>query len=150
MGGESAARLGFADALGKLYGEPGSEVSLRVSHKGETRSETLKLARGVGWRQGYGLRLRREGDSILAQTPADGSPADKAGVKDGMKLVRVGANEASGLDRAALKNLLDGEDDAAVEFVFEAAGGKEKTYSLARGWYASPVKLDLKPTPYGD
>lgn len=150
VGGESAARLGFADALGKLYGEPGSDVSLRVSHKGETRSETLKLARGVGWRQGYGLRLRREGDSILAQPPAEGSPADKAGVKDGMKLVRVGENEASGLDRAALKNLLDGEQDGAVEFVFEAAGGKEKTYSLARGWYASPVKLDLKPTPYGD
>lgn len=150
IGGDSSARLGFAEALGKLYGEPGSEVSLRVTRKGESRSETLKLTRGVAWRRGYGLRLRREGDAILAQAPADGSPADKAGVKEGMRLLRVGDTEASGLDRSALKSLLEGEDDGSVPFVFEAGEGKEKTHSLARDWYASPVKLDLRPTPYGD
>lgn len=150
VGGDSSARLGFAEALGKLYGEPGSEVSLRVSRKGESRSETLKLTRGVAWRRGYGLRLRREGDAILAQAPADGSPADKAGVKEGMRLLRVGDTDASGLDRSALKALLEGEEDGSVPFVFEAGEGKEKTHSLVRDWYASPVKLDLKPTPYGD
>jgi S1-C subfamily serine protease len=150
VGGDSSARLGFADALGKLYGEPGSEVSLRVTRKGESRSETLKLTRGVAWRRGYGLRLRREGEAILAQAPAEGSPAAKAGVKEGMRLLRVGDTDASGLDRSALKTLLEGDDSESVEFVFAADGAKEKSLSLARGWYASPLKPDLKLTPYGD
>lgn len=150
ISGDSSARLGFPDALGKLYGDPGSEVAVRVTRKGEARSETVKLTRGVAWRRGYGLRLRREGDAILAQDATEGSPAAKAGVKEGMRLMRVDDNDASALDRSALRALLEGEGNGAVKFVFTVDGGKEKSYSLARDWYASPVKPDLKVSPYGD
>lgn len=145
--GDAAARLGFASALDKLYGPVGSEVALRVTRRSGARQETLKLARGAAWRQGYGLRLRRDGENIMVQDSAAGSPAAAAGIRSGMLLLRVGDREAPGLDRAALKALLEGEGDDAVDFVL-SAGSKEKTYTLARGWYPVPLKLDAKPAPY--
>lgn len=149
VAGDSAARLSFAQALDRLYGPQGSDVAVRVTRRGESRSETMNLRRGAAWRQGYGLRLRRDGESVIAQDPAPESPAAKSGVKNGMRLVRVGDADAAGLDRTALKALLEGEGDAPVEFVF-SADGKEKPHRLSREWYPSPVKLDAKTVPYGE
>ncbi len=94
-----------------------------------------------------------------AVTPAPSPPAPASPARTGgalpdacepSALVRVGDTDASGLDRSALKALLDGEEDGAVQFVFAAEGAKDKSYTLARGWYASPVKLELKNIPYGE
>lgn len=148
VGGDSAARLGFAEGLGRLYGPAGSEVAVRVTRKGAARSETLSLRRGAVWRQGYGLRLRREGPAVLAQAPAEGSPAEKAGVREGMRLLRVGDADAATLDRAALRALLEGSGDETVEFVFLDASEKERAMRMTRGWYAAAAKPDLKRAPY--
>lgn len=148
INGTATSHTGFAAALSTFYGQPGSDVTLRVQRPGEARSDTVKLQRGASWRRGYGLRLRREGDSIVAQEASPGSPAAAAGVKAGIRLLRVGDKAAVELDRAALRALLEGEDEGALEFVFEGGDGKEKSKMLTRSWYPSTVKVDAKPAPY--
>ncbi|MBI3296616.1 MAG: PDZ domain-containing protein [Elusimicrobia bacterium] len=148
VNGKAASRLGFAASLDALYGAPGSAAALRVARRANTKPETLKLQRGASWRRGYGLRLRRDGDLIVCQEVSPGSPAAAAGVKAGARLIRVAENAAPDLDRAALKALLEGTDDAAREFVFATDGGKEKTLMLSRGWYPVTVTINAKPVPY--
>ncbi|MDE2292326.1 MAG: PDZ domain-containing protein, partial [Elusimicrobia bacterium] len=144
--GTASSRLGFADALDKLYGAPGTSVSLRVVRRGSSRPEELKLVRGAWWRRGYGLRLRREGDSIVVEEATAGSPSGAAGVKRGDALLQVSGQDAAGLDRNALRDLLE-TDGVAVEFVF-SDGTEKRAAKLTRDWYSSTLSPDLQPAPY--
>ncbi|MBI5594785.1 MAG: hypothetical protein HY928_01720 [Elusimicrobia bacterium] len=144
----AAARLDFSAALGALYGAPGTDCVLRVTRQGGPRSETLRLKRGVSWRRGFGLRLHRDGDAVSVQEVSEGSPAAKAGITAGMRLSSLAGSPAQGLDRAALRSLLEAEGDAKVEFVFSAPGGRERGYTLSKDWYAAGLSPETVATPF--
>lgn len=54
IGGRSTEKMDFAEAIGRLYGEPGSEVAVSVLRG---KSETLKLPRGLRWSSGKSAPL---------------------------------------------------------------------------------------------
>lgn len=144
----AAARLDFSSALAALYGTRGTDCVLRVTRRGGPRSETVRLKRGAAWKRGFGLRLRRDGESVLVNEVSEGSPAAKAGVRPGMSLKSLAGTPAPGLDRAAMRSLLDSDGDARVDFVFSEDGGRERAYSLSKDWYATDLSPEVSKTAY--
>lgn len=144
--GRGADRLSFHEAVGLLYGPSGSSVELQVLRQGASKSESVRLRRGMLYRSGLGMSVRREGDSVFVKKVVPDSPAEKAGIREGDLLPLIGARETGTMGeadlRAALKEDLSGDNSLTVQ----TPGKPARKVPLQRGSFATP----LEPALYED
>ncbi|MEK7746960.1 MAG: PDZ domain-containing protein, partial [Elusimicrobiota bacterium] len=141
--GRGADRLSFHEAVSLLYGPSGSSVGLQVLRQGSEKSESLSLRRGMFYRTGLGMSVRREGDSVFIKKVVPESPAAAAGIQEGDLLPLIGDRETGALGeaelRAALKEDLWGENGLTVH----TPGKSPRKVSLRRGSFATPLEPAL-------
>jgi membrane-associated protease RseP (regulator of RpoE activity) len=78
----------------------------------------------------------------LINSVADGSPADRAGIRRGDVVVRVDGNEISGPDEL-IREMRD-EDAGARVTIVVLRGGSRKTFDVTLG--RRPAPMDVPPT----
>ncbi|HBL18442.1 MAG: hypothetical protein A2X36_16405 [Elusimicrobia bacterium GWA2_69_24] len=133
-------KLGFSEAIGRLYGEAGSAVELQVLRQGRSDPERASLQRGVVFRNGLGISVGSKGDGATRLTQVEaGSPAHAAGLREGDSLLRIGDEPAEGLPDSALKKLLAAAAQAGGAFSIISDKGKPRTVKLKSGWYSVPL-----------
>ncbi|MFA6091655.1 MAG: PDZ domain-containing protein [Elusimicrobiota bacterium] len=141
VGGKSVEKLGFQEAVSRLYGPQGSSVDVRLLRGGlGGRGETVSLRRGANYRSGLGLTVRREGNSILVKKVLPGSPAAKAGLCEDDVLLLLGEANAASLSDAELRAKLKEDLAGANAPVFKLKGGSERKVPLTRGEFAAPIE----------
>jgi carboxyl-terminal processing protease len=82
--------------------------------------------------QGIGATVAKEGDYVVIVRPLPNTPAEKAGVQNGDKLLAVDGEDATGwsVEKAVLK--IRGPRGTKVELKVRHPAGGEQTYSLTR------------------
>lgn len=133
--GTAATKLDFVDAMDKLYGAPETSVGIRVQRDNVVVEGMMSLARGVRYRADVGIEVDwdAQGPGLLVGRVATDSPAAKAGIKAGDRIVRFGKTEASKIPQARLKELLQKDLVKENEPTVLATEGFERTIPLERG-----------------
>lgn len=136
-----ASSLGFTDGLRHLYGPQGSKIEIRVLQRGSKRFRRVQLVRGVYYKRGLGMRIRpKDGELVVRQVHA-GSPAERAGLKEGCVLLKVGDKDLSELDETGKKKLLREELADVKAVTVETPEGRIRTATLKSDWYALPLSV---------
>lgn len=68
---------------------------------------------------GIGALIRQKGDFVIIAEPYKGSPADKAGLRIGDKIVAIEGKDAKGFTTADVSKLLKGEPNTTVRVTVE-------------------------------
>lgn len=68
---------------------------------------------------GIGALIRQKGDYVMIAEPYKGSPADKAGLRIGDKIVAIEGKDAKGFTTADVSKLLKGEPNTTVRVTVE-------------------------------
>ncbi|MEP3837445.1 MAG: S41 family peptidase [Algibacter sp.] len=89
---------------------------------------------------GIGAKIRTQKDKLIIIEPYKGYPADKAGLKAGDEIIKVGNTLIEGYDDYP-GNLLKGPPDSSVEVVFKRQG-KTQTTSIKR------AEVEIKAVPH--
>ena len=82
--------------------------------------------------QGIGATVAREDNYVIIQAPLPGTPAERAGLKAGDRLIAVDGESAEGwtVEKAVLK--IRGPKGSSVELRIRHRDGKEDTYTIVR------------------
>ncbi|MDT0651164.1 S41 family peptidase [Autumnicola edwardsiae] len=89
---------------------------------------------------GIGATIKMEKDAITVVEPYKGYPADKAGLKAGDEIIKIGNINVSDFQEDA-GELLNGADNSTVDFTYRRQG-EVKTTTLTRG------SVNLEAVPY--
>lgn len=82
---------------------------------------------------GVGLRIEKQGDYVSVLVPLKGTPADRAGIKSGDKIIEVNGESMKGKTLDEVGNKLRGEIGTEVKVVIEREGQpKPLTFVLKR------------------
>lgn len=82
---------------------------------------------------GIGAAIRQDSNLVRIAEPYKGSPADKAGLKIGDKIVEIEGKSAVGMTSSDVSNLLRGEPNTTVRVTVEqVADGKRKQHKIRR------------------
>lgn len=82
---------------------------------------------------GIGAAIRQDSNLVRIAEPYKGSPADKAGLKIGDKIVEIEGKSAVGMSSSDVSNLLRGEPNTTVKVTVERiADGTNKEYKIRR------------------
>ncbi|WP_209401286.1 S41 family peptidase [Pseudozobellia sp. WGM2] len=100
--------------------------------------ETYRI-NNAGEYSGIGALVRSYDDKLLIVEPYKGYPADKAGLKAGDEILKIGDIDVSKFDDNA-SELLKGANDTSVEVTFTRQG-ETKTATITRG----AVEVDAVP-----
>ena len=88
---------------------------------------------------GIGALLRKRGDYIVIAEPYKGSPADRAGLKAGDKIVAIGGDDAKGFTTEQVSSRLKGDPNTNVKLTIENLfDGKRRTLNIKRERIAIP------------
>ena len=87
---------------------------------------------------GIGSLIRQKGDYVLIAQPYKDTPADKAGLKIGDKILAIDGKDAKGYTNAQVSALLKGTPGSKVEVKVEDIFGVTKTLSIQRERIAIP------------
>ncbi|MDT0685531.1 S41 family peptidase [Autumnicola psychrophila] len=89
---------------------------------------------------GIGATIKMGKDAITIVEPYKGYPADKAGLKAGDEIIKIGNIDVSDFEEDA-GELLNGADNSTIDFTYRRQG-ELKTTTLTRG------SVNLKAVPY--
>ena len=82
---------------------------------------------------GIGAAIRQDSNLVRIAEPYKGSPADKAGLKIGDKIVEIEGKSAVGMTSSDVSNLLRGEPNTTVRVTVEQiVDGKRKEHKIRR------------------
>ena len=88
---------------------------------------------------GIGALIRKRGDYVVIAEPYKGSPADRAGLKIGDKIVAIGKEDAKGFSTEQVSSRLKGDPNTNVKITVEnLVDGKQRTLSIKRERIAIP------------
>ena len=88
---------------------------------------------------GIGALIRQKDDYVRIAQPYQGSPADKAGLKIGDKILSIEGEDTKGWDPAQISSALKGTPNTTVRIVIERLiGGEHDTLTLTRERVAIP------------
>ena len=88
---------------------------------------------------GIGALIRKRGDYIVIAEPYKGSPADRAGLKIGDKIVAIGKEDAKGFTTEQVSSRLKGDPNTNVKVTIEnLVDGKRRTLNIKRERIAIP------------
>ena len=88
---------------------------------------------------GVGSLIRQKGDWVKIAQPYKGSPADRAGLKIGDKILSIEGEDTKGWDPAQISSALKGTPNTTVRIVIERLiGGGHDTLTLTRERVAIP------------
>jgi carboxyl-terminal processing protease len=87
---------------------------------------------------GIGSLIRKKGDWVIIAQPYKNSPADKAGLKIGDKILSIDGNSAKGFTTEQVSSRLKGEAGSKVKIEVENLWGVNKTVTIQRERIAIP------------
>lgn len=88
---------------------------------------------------GVGSLIRKKGDYIIFAQPYQGSPADRAGIRIGDKIIAINGESTKGWKPDQISSALKGTPNTTVEVVVERLiGGGHDTLTLTRERIAIP------------
>ena len=88
---------------------------------------------------GVGSLIRKKGDYVIFAQPYKGSPADRAGIRIGDRIVRIDGQEARGMTINQVSALLKGSPGTKVKLTVERLlGGEQQELTLRRERIAIP------------
>lgn len=88
---------------------------------------------------GVGSLIRQKGDYVIFAQPYKGSPADRAGIKIGDKIVAIDGEEAKGWTNAEVSSRLKGDPNTTVRVkIRRLIGDREEEFTLKRERIAIP------------
>ena len=88
---------------------------------------------------GIGSMIRKKGDYVIFAQPYEGSPADRAGIRIGDKILSIEGEDTKGWDPAQISSALKGTPNTTVRIVIERLiGGEHDTLTLTRERVAIP------------
>lgn len=92
---------------------------------------------------GIGAVIRQKGDYVMIAEPYEGSPADKAGLQAGDKILAIDGEDAKGFSPEKVSSKLKGDPGTNVKVKVEKFyTGKEEQLSLRR------ERISMRPVPY--
>lgn len=92
---------------------------------------------------GIGAVIRKKGDYVLIAEPYEGSPADKAGLQAGDKILAINGEDAKGLTTEAVSTKLKGDPGTDVKIKVEKFyTGQEEQHNIRR------ERISMQPVPY--
>ncbi len=87
---------------------------------------------------GIGSLIRQKDDYVRIAQPYEGSPADKAGLKIGDKILSIDGKEAKGFTTEQVSSRLKGEPGSKVKVTVEHLDGTQQTATIRRERIAIP------------
>ena len=88
---------------------------------------------------GIGALIRKRGDYVVIAEPYKGSPADRAGLKIGDKIVAIGKEDAKGFTTEQVSSRLKGDPNTNVKVTIEnLIDGERRTLNIKRERIAIP------------
>ena len=88
---------------------------------------------------GIGALIRKRGDYVVIAEPYKGSPADRAGLKIGDKIVAIGKEDAKGFTTEQVSSRLKGDPNTNVKVSIEnLVDGERRTLNIKRERIAIP------------
>lgn len=144
--GTTAAKLDFVEAMDRLYGAPGTNVSVRVQRGSAVVEGGMNLTRGVRYRSSVGIEVdwADKGPGLLVAKVAEDSPAAKAGVKAGDRLVRFGKRAVGEIPMPKLKEILLKDLVKDNEATVKDENGFERPVPLQRDMTRTTVAPPFK------
>ncbi len=92
---------------------------------------------------GIGSLIHKQGDYIIISEPYQNSPAQKAGLKAGDKILKINDKNAAGKSVEDVSSILKGQPGTSFKLVIERAGeSKPLTFDIIR------EKITIDPVPY--
>ena len=115
-----------------------SNLDPYTSYLSEEDMKEFELAT-TGKYGGIGSLIRKRGDYIVIAEPYKGSPADRAGLKIGDKIVAIGNEDAKGFTTEQVSSRLKGDPNTNVKITVEGLiDGKRRTLNIKRERIAIP------------
>ena len=87
---------------------------------------------------GIGALIRQKEDYVRIAQPYEGSPADRAGLKIGDKILAIDGKDAKGFTTEQVSNRLKGEPGSKVRVTVEHLDGSRETQTIRRQRIAIP------------
>lgn len=109
-----------------------------ISEKDLKAFETLSM----GKYGGIGSMIRQREDYVCIAQPYKGSPADKAGLKIGDRIVEVNGKDARGFTTEQVSSELRGEPGSSVRLLIEHLDGTRERYEIRR------ERISIPGVPY--
>ena len=91
---------------------------------------------------GVGSLIRQKGDWVKIAQPYKGSPADRAGLKIGDKILAIDGKDAKGFTTEQVSSRLKGEPGSKVKVTVEHLDGSTETVTLQR------ERISIPGVPY--
>lgn len=92
---------------------------------------------------GIGAVIRKKGDYVLIAEPYEGSPADKAGLQAGDKILAINGEDAKGFTTENVSSKLKGDPGTNVKLKVEKFyTGQEEQITIRR------ERISMQPVPY--
>ena len=91
---------------------------------------------------GIGALIRQKEDYVRIAQPYEGSPADRAGLKIGDKILAIDGKDAKGFTTEQVSNRLKGEPGSKVRVTVEHLDGSRETQTIRHKQYL-PVRAPL-------
>ena len=87
---------------------------------------------------GIGSLIRKKGDRVVIAQPYKGSPADRAGLKIGDRILAIDGKDAQGFSTEQVSAALKGDPGTKVKISVEHLDGTQQTFVLTRERIAIP------------
>ena len=88
---------------------------------------------------GIGSLIRQKGDYVIIAQPYEHSPADKAGLKIGDRILAIGDEEAKGFTTEQVSSRLKGEPNTTVKLRIESLDGTTREVQILRERISIPA-----------
>ncbi len=115
-----------------------SDLDPYTTYLSEEDMKEFELAT-TGKYGGIGALIRKRGDYVVIAEPYKNSPADRAGLKIGDKIVAIGKDDARGFTTEQVSSRLKGDPNTSVRITVEGlVDGKRRTLNIKRERIAIP------------
>ncbi|MBE6190081.1 MAG: S41 family peptidase [Rikenellaceae bacterium] len=88
---------------------------------------------------GIGSIIRKKGDYVIIAQPYENSPADKAGLKIGDRILKIGEEDAKGFTVEEVSSRLKGDPNTAIRLTIESLDGTVRELQLMRERISIPA-----------
>ncbi len=88
---------------------------------------------------GIGSIIRKKGDYVIIAQPYENSPADKAGLKIGDRILKIGDEDAKGFTVEEVSSRLKGDPNTAIRLTIESLDGTVRELQLMRERISIPA-----------